>query len=305
MPGNNGGANWGGAAADPTDGTFYVVSKDLPAMLKLEPEGSAAASLTGAPEERGEYLFLQNCRICHGADRKGQPPGIPSLVDVGLTLNKSQIESVVTHGQGQMPAFSKLSARDLSAITAYLLNPMRAPTLPAITVHPNDAPERLSSSHYKSGFGFMFTSSGLPAIAPPWTSLTAYDLNSGNIKWKIPLGEVPELAAKGFKNTGSQFPKVGPVVTAGGLIFTGTRDRFVRGIDVETGKVLWQAQVGAALEGMPAVYEVNGREYIVFCAAAQATTYTHDVPGHSASNAAIPGAYIAFALPLSFADPGR
>ena len=79
----------------------------------------------------------------------------------------------------------------------------------------------------------MIASDGLSPIAPPWTSLTAYDLNDGTIKWKIPLGEVPELAAKGIKNTGSHFPKVGPVVTAGGLIFTGTRDHKVRALDVD------------------------------------------------------------------------
>jgi quinoprotein glucose dehydrogenase len=143
----------------------------------------------------------------------------------------------------------------------------------------------------------MFTSSGLPAIAPPWTTLTAYDLNRGTIKWQVPLGEIPELAAKGIKNTGSHFPKVGPVVTAGGLIFTGTRDRKVRALNSSTGKVLWEAEVGAALEGMPAVYQIDGREYVAFCAAAQATTHTHDLPGHPAVQEPIPGAYIAFTLP--------
>jgi quinoprotein glucose dehydrogenase len=153
------------------------------------------------------------------------------------------------------------------------------------------------TAHYRSGFGFMFTSSGLPAISPPWTTLTAYDLNAGTIRWQIPLGEVPELAEQGHKDTGSHFPKTAPVVTAGGIIFTGTRDRKVRAIDAETGNVLWEATLDAALEGMPAVYEINGREFVVFCAAAQATTYTHAQPGHPAVNAPIPGAYVAFALP--------
>jgi quinoprotein glucose dehydrogenase len=143
-------------------------------------------------------------------------------------------------------------------------------------------------------------------IAPPWTTLTAYDLNEGTIEWQVPLGVVPELAAKGFKDTGSHFPKVGPVLTAGGLIFTGTRDRKVRALDSATGRVLWEAEVEAALEGMPAVYQVDGREYVVFCAAAQATTHTHDLPGHPALQATIPGAYVAFALPKNLrSTPAR
>ena len=105
------------------------------------------------------------------------------------------------------------------------------------------------------------------------------------------------MAAKGITNTGSHFPKVGPVVTAGGLIFTGTRDKKVRALDSASGKVLREKEAGAALEGMPAVYAIDGREYVVFCAAAQATTHTHDLPGHPALQAPVPGAYIVFALP--------
>jgi len=198
-----------------------------------------------------------------------------------------------------MPAFSKLSDPTLDSLLAYLFHPAGAPASAETENRTAVASPAagVANAKYRSGFGFMFTESGLPAIKPPWTTLTAYDLNSGTIQWQIPLGEVPELAAKGFKNTGSHFSKSGPVVTAGGLIFTGTRDRKVRAIDSRTGKPLWEATLDAAVEGMPAVYEVNGRQYIVFCAAAQATTHTHDVPGHPASHAPIPGAYVAFALP--------
>ncbi|MPZ19878.1 MAG: PQQ-binding-like beta-propeller repeat protein [Luteitalea sp.] len=205
MPGNNGGANFGGAAVDPTQGTMFVVSKDFPSMLKLVPPPSTASAPLGAADP--------------------------------------------------------------------------------------------SSIRYTSTFGFMITTSGLSAVAPPWTTLTAYDLNTGTITWQTPLGEVPELAAKGFRDTGGHFPKVGPVVTAGGLIFTGTRDRQIRALDVDTGRVLWKAEVDAAIEGIPAVYEVNGRQYVVYCAAARATTRTHASPGHPASDSPIPGAYVAFALP--------
>jgi quinoprotein glucose dehydrogenase len=293
MPGNNGGANFGGAAIDPSNGYLYVVSKDLPAMLKLT---LAAEPLkTGLPEVRGRSLFEANCSLCHGVNREGKPPAIPSLMDIQSRLSNKQIEDTVRYGKGPMPSFARLSSPEIDALLAYLAHPDRAPDspVPAATVKNMD-PEH---AHYRSSFGFMFASSGLPVIAPPWTTMTAYDLNSGSIRWQIPLGEVPELAAKGYPHTGSHFPKVNPVVTAGGLIFTGSRDRKVRALDSTTGKVLWESEVESGLEGMPAIYEVGGHEYVVFCAAARSTTHTHAVPGHPASQSPIRGAYIAFALP--------
>ena len=116
-------------------------------------------------------------------------------------------------------------------------------------------------------------------------------MNDGAIKWSIPLGEVPELAARGIGNTGTQHPRVGPVITAGGLVITGTRDRKVRAFDVKDGKMLWEIQVSEAMEGIPALYKVRGRQYIVFCAAAQAGLT-------SATQSKTKGMYVAFALPL-------
>ena len=160
-------------------------------------------------------------------------------------------------------------------------------------VAPNRAERRSAlqgPARYLSGFGFMMTSAGVPPIAPPWSSLTAYDLNKGVIKWKIPLGEVPELAAKGIRDTGFPFTKTGPVVTAGGLVFTATRDHKVRAYDVETGKVLWEKRLDAGMQGIPSVYQAGGREYLVVCAAAPEMSDT-------ASQGRIHGAYVAFALP--------
>jgi quinoprotein glucose dehydrogenase len=288
MPGNNGGVNWGGTTANPTNGDVYVVSKDLPAMLKLELASKVSA--TGSPEAQGRSVFAANCSLCHGVNREGKPPAIPSLVDVGAKLSDEQLRSVVQHGQGPMPSFAHLPAAEITNLLAYLKRPELSPG-PAVAVSPPTGPVDPITAQYKSSFGFMFANSGLPVITPPWTSLTAYDLNTGTIRWKIPLGVVPELAAKGFTDTGSQFPKLGPVLTAGGLIFTGTRDRKVRAIDADSGKVIWEKEVDAALEGMPAVYEVQGREYVVFCAAAQPAISTH------AAQAPIAGAYVAFALP--------
>ena len=149
-----------------------------------------------------------------------------------------------------------------------------------------------AGTRYTSGFGLVTAENGLSPIGPPWSSLTAYDLNRGTIKWKIALGDVPDLAAKGVKNTGSHYPKVGPVVTAGGLLFAGTRDRTVRAFDVETGKVVWEREVDAALEGIPGIYEIDGREFIVFCASAQAGLTP-------ATQGTISGGYVALSLPAS------
>lgn len=295
MPGNNGGANFGGSAIDPVHGYFYVVSKDLPAMLKLT---LAAEPLkTGTPEVRGRSLYEANCSLCHGADRAGRPPAIPPLADINSRLSSDEIRKTIHSGKGAMPSFAQLGDPQIDALLAYFAHPERVPETAATESQAKPVATDPINAHYRSSFGFMFAESGLPVIAPPWTTLTAYDMNSGEIRWQIPLGEVPELAAKGIKNTGSHFPKVNPVVTAGGLIFAGSRDRKVRALDSATGKVLWETEVGAAMDGMPAIYEVDGRQYVVFCAAARSTTHTHAIPGHPASQEPIHGAYVAFALP--------
>lgn len=296
MPGNNGGANFGGVAADPAHGLIYVVSKDLPCMLKLEPVQAESGSPSESPEQRGRAVFNANCALCHGRDLAGKPPAIPSLVNLGARLSAKQVRGIIQHGEGPMPAFATLRDAELDDLMRYLANPAAAPEEAASQGSAASAP-RAQSVEYKSSFGFMFTSTGLPAIAPPWTTLTAYDLNSGKVRWTIPLGDVPELAAEGHGATGADFSQTGPVLTAGGLISIGTRDRKVRAFDARNGKVLWEATLDAGVEGTPAIYQVSGKEYIVFCAAERATTYTHSVPGHPASQAPIPGAYVAFALP--------
>ena len=283
MPGNNGGANWGGAAIDPLSGRLYVVSKDLPAMLKLETEADQKRNVKDSPEQHGLAVYAAKCGACHGVDRLGKPPAIPGVADAGLKSTRAELVAVIEQGKASMPG-TKITPDELNSLVAYLYNPTRA------TANVPAAPGIPGDDKYYTGFGFMIASNGLSPIKPPWSSLTAYDLNQGTILWKIPLGDVPELAAKGIKGTGSHYPKVGPVVTAGGLIFTGTRDRKVRALDVDTGSILWEAEVDSALEGIAAVYEVAGKQYVVFCAAGQVGL----TPGTQTN---IQGAYVAFALP--------
>ena len=116
---------------------------------------------------------------------------------------------------------------------------------------------------YKSPVNFMVQSNSLSGIGPPWSTITAYDMNSGNIIWQVPDGEVTSLAQQGVHDTGSHAPRGSPVVTGGGLLFIGTSsDRKLRARDTDTGKVLWEYDLPAASEGTPAVYAIGGRQFV-------------------------------------------
>jgi quinoprotein glucose dehydrogenase len=125
---------------------------------------------------------------------------------------------------------------------------------------PNAGPDFVA---YQAPVDFMLQSNGLSAIGPPWSQLTAYDLNKGEILWQIPNGSVSDLERFGIEKTGSQAPRGGPVATAGGLLFVATSsDRAFRARDADTGEVLWKYDLPAASEGVPAVYAVAGRQYV-------------------------------------------
>ena len=131
---------------------------------------------------------------------------------------------------------------------------------------------------------------GVPAIAPPWGTLNAIDLVTGDLLWKVPLGEYPQLVAKGIRNTGS-LNFGGAVATAGGVIFiAATADEKIRAFEKATGRVLWEYQLPAGGYATPSVYMVDGRQYVAIAA------------GGSGKNATKSGdSIIAFALP---ADDG-
>ena len=274
MPGNNGGGNWGAVASDPRTGMLYVESKDAPSLLKLEPK-PPKRQLTGSAPTQGRVIYLQNCQTCHGVELKGQPPAVPSLVDAVGRFGEDRIRSALAGGAAPMPAFSDLSPDEVASLLAYLKDPAAA-QVPADVIAflsapaPKPAPTPKGEKtpvRYWTGYGYMNSSEGYPAIKPPWSTLTAYDLNSGTIKWQIPLGEVAAAVDKGIRDTGSFWPRGGPVVTASGLIFVGTKsDNKVRAYDSETGKVLWAYELPAGPEGVPAVFEVAGREYVAISA---------------------------------------
>jgi len=282
------------------------MSKDAPTLLKMSQQRARGGNNQGNPAQQGFGLYAERCQTCHGVDRLGHAGVSPALVDAPKTLGADGIKTVVKSGRGEMPPFADLTAQSLDALVAYLADPA-AGERPVVQQGRGPAPSvagpATPGDKFFTGYGTMDGKNGLPAIGPPWSNLTAYDLNEGTIKWKIPLGTVLSLAEKGIKDTGSYWPRGGPVVTAGGLVFAGTgSDLTAHAYDKDTGKILWEKQLNSGPEGIPSVFEVNGRQYVVFCA--RSGRVNDNLPANPNSIAQKVGApeaqgYYAFALPIA------
>jgi glucose dehydrogenase len=243
------------------------------------------ASPAGGEDPLGQKIYTTHCAICHGEDRMGAPSNYPGLIGVRQRLSEAQILNNVRYGKGRMPGFSDLNPQDDAALLRFL-----GPAPPAS--------ESSSKRELSSGIGseapYLFTGyrkfldpDGYPAVAPPWGTLNAIDLNTGRYLWKVPLGDYPALAAQGLKNTGTE-NYGGPVITASGLLFIGATifDHSLRAFDIRTGKVLWTGNLPYAGVATPATYMANGKQYVVI-----ATSGQRDPNGPQG------GAYIAFCLP--------
>lgn len=256
-PGHQGGVEWGGGAVDPATGVLYVNANEAPTIHTLRPLAEVDRT-RATPIERGAHLYQTACTACHGLNRQGNPPLFPPLQDV--RLSPQDIQTLLQTGRGLMPAFSYFSANEVDDLVAYLES--KGEVAP---------PERAAAStqvspRYAQTAPFFEDPNGVPAIAPPWGTLNAVDLNKGEILWKVPLGEYPQLVAKGIRNTGAK-NFGGPILTAGGLIFiAATPDEKIRAFDKFAGKVLWEYQLPAGGYATPSTYAINGRQFVVIAA---------------------------------------
>lgn len=281
FPGFDGGAEWGGAAADP-EGVLYVNASEMPWILTMVPTGTGGE---GAPAT-GAAIFAQLCAACHGLDRKGNPAqNIPSLVDLKARKKKDEVLALLQTGKGVMPSFAFLSATQREKVADELLGEAAPANDAGRKEEPGGADLLGTIPYTTTGYNRWLDPEGFPAVKPPWGTLHAIDLNTGEYRWTVPLGEWPELAARGVPKTGTE-NYGGPVVTAGGLVFiAASRDEHLRAFDRRTGRELWKTRLPAAGYATPATYSVGGRQYVVIaCGGGKLGTPSGD-------------AYVAFALP--------
>lgn len=272
FPGTDGGAQWGGAAADP-EGILYVPAKENPVHMTLIRRNKETKN---TKESNNSYRLY--CSACHGLDRKGNHDGsYPSLLQLEKRLSKAQVNKLLMTGRGMMPSFSHISVAERNSIIAFLYN--NTTDKQVATTQKEVIP------YQHTGYNRWYDSEGYPVSTPPWGTLTAIDLNTGKHRWQVPLGEYPELTKRGIAPTGTD-NYGGPLVTASGLIFiAASRDEKFRVLDKDTGKILWEHPLPAGGYASPSTYAVNGKQYVVIaCGGGKLKTKSGDK-------------YVTFALP--------
>ncbi len=288
FPGFDGGAEWGGAAFDPETQIMYVNSNEMPwslTMIDVPKDAGVDKSLKGI----GNQVYNKYCLACHGPERKGNGEYFPSLLKIGEKYSKEEILSIVKNGKNRMPAFGQIAENEKTALLAFLLDVQEKESSPTSVLSPKvkktDKEQRVKKEsdimdevpYTMTGYNRFLDKNGYPGITPPWGTLNAVNLSSGKLLWKVPLGEYRELTEKGISPTGTE-NYGGPVVTKGGLVFiAATKDSKIRAYDKDNGKILWEADLPVPGFATPAVYEVEGEQFLVIaCGGGKINTKSGD-----------------------------
>lgn len=253
FPGFSGGAEWGGQAFDPETKLLYVNANEMPWVLRLVPP-RATARLAQASR-----LYQSRCAACHRDDMKGAPPEYPAVDNLTGKFDEEQLANLLRKGSGRMPAFANLGEPAIAALTTYLLKKEDK------QVEVSRGPQGPVQLKYTmDGYNKFLDHEGYPAITPPWGTLSAINLETGQYAWKIPFGEYPELVAQGLKDTGAE-NHGGGIVTAGGLFLIGAsaHDRKFRAYDKKTGKLVWETELEFANNATPAMLDWKGKPYVL------------------------------------------
>lgn len=248
---------------------------DAPAPAKKEMSSTPAE--TGNGNSAGAAAYHDRCAICHGDQMEGIPPSFPILKGLGNRMSEPQVVEMIHKGKGRMPPMPDIGGGELQALLGYL----------GVHSAPPAAEAESEDAYNFTGYKKFLDPDGYPAIAPPWGTLSAINLETGKFLWRIPFGDYPELSRQGLKNTGSE-NYGGPVVTAGGVLFIGATvfDRKFHAFDTRNGKLLWEYELPYAGMATPATYMIDGRQYVVTVSS-----------GGRDPKSPVGGAYIAFSLP--------
>jgi quinoprotein glucose dehydrogenase len=280
FPGFDGGAEWGGPAYDPETGFIYINTNEM-AWIMTMLENDLPKKIMAPYPEAGKALYSRHCSSCHRTDKAGAS-NVPTLIGIESKYSQQDLIGIIGSGRNMMPAFKMLSEEEKEIISYYLRNEL----FPDRTY--TSIPTKEDTIHHVSfvmdGYRKFLTEEGLPGISPPWGTMNAIDLNTGESVWKIPFGNEPALEEKGITGTGAE-NYGGPVVTAGGLVFiAAAKDGYFRAYNKFIGQELWKYKLPAPGFATPAIYEIEGRQYIVIaCGGGKLRTVSSDQ-------------YVAFAL---------
>jgi quinoprotein glucose dehydrogenase len=339
IPGAVGGASWGSTASIPGKGIVFVRSIDYPSVygkvIKRSPptkeELEAQRLIAG-----GQAIYMSTCQACHGADRRGGSG--PELRTLKSKMNVKDFQHLVNNGKGEMPAFAGLGENDIKNLYNFITTvtggggrfggPVTSMKITGPVVDSGGAPGGLAPRPVSGPAGVFGRPGdyGIPypqgvdapvdryfippgwglsfpyIISPPWSTITAYDLNTGKIKWQVPIGTDEAAAKLGGKNTGVlRAQRQSMVVTSSGVLFCTGKDGKIYAFDVDNGKELWSYKLPTGTEGIPAMYEANGKHYLVVCASTPlrfGREAEDDTPGAvPATTEDNKGSYVVFALP--------
>ncbi len=251
FPGLDGAAEWGGTAADPEEGIVYINSQEAPWVIQMKENDTTVKNYP-----LGKQTYIQYCVTCHQKDRSGAvQSGFPSLIDLKNKKSKNEVALLIKSGKGMMTGFPQITPKEKEALMHFLFDEPD-------TIMPKN-PKKIYPLAYKyAGYKRFLDSKGRPAISPPWGTMHAINLNTGDFVWSIVLGDTPELKAQGYPQTGCE-NYGGPVVTENGLLFIGaTKDGYFRAFNKFTGALLWEYKLPAPAFATPAMYQVDGKQYI-------------------------------------------
>lgn len=279
VPGSRGGSEWGGGAYDPATSIIYINANESPEIARVQKaKKQMSVARNQTVYEVGKKVYMSYCSNCHGTDRKGLHNN-PPLLDIDKRMTKQEVWNKIEVGGGRMPGFSTVLNGREEELIAFLFE-LQKKELYRKRI---DFGDTTAGYQNVTAYGYFNDPTGHPAIKPPWGTLTAINLNTGEFTWKIPLGNYSEWQKEGEPHTGTE-NYGGPIVTKGGLIFVGaTRDQKFRAFDKDNGDLLWEVDLGGNGHASPSTYMIEGKQYIVI-----SVTGDKDNPS---------GSIVAFTLP--------